>query len=163
MRGVSDRAPARRRPPPFARTNVVAGLALVLLGAATFWLAAPLAGSQGPLLGPGSLPRAAAGILVFLGVVIAIAGWLRDDETMPRWRLRGPLFLLGAVLLFALLVRTVGLAVATPAAILVGGLASPETRPTEIVIFAVVLTAFCIGLFRYALGLPIPVAPWAGL
>lgn len=160
---MSDRAPVRRRPPPLARTNVVAGLALVALGAATFWLTAGLAGSQGPLLGPGSLPRAAAGIIVFLGIVIATAGWLRDDDAMPRWRLRGPLFLLGAVLVFALLVRTVGLAVATPAAILLGGLASPETRPAEIIIFAVVLTAFCIGLFRYALGLPIPVAPWAGL
>ena len=37
------------------------------------------------------------------------------------------------------------------------GAASPETRPVELVVFAVVMTAFCIGLFRYALGLPIPV------
>lgn len=160
---MSERTPARRRPPPLARTNVVAGLALVALGLAAFWLTADLAGSRGPLLGPGSLPRAAAGIIVALGVAIAAIGWLKDDDAMPRWRLRGPLFLLGAVLVFALLVRTVGLAIATPAAILVGGLASPETRPVEIVVFAVLLTAFCIGLFRYALGLPIPIAPWAGL
>ncbi len=37
------------------------------------------------------------------------------------------------------------------------GAASPETRPVELVIFAAILTAACIGLFRFALGLPIPV------
>jgi hypothetical protein len=158
-----DRAPAQRRTPPLARTNVVAGLALVALGAVTFWLAADLAGSRGPLLGPGSLPRAAAGIIVGLGILIAAIGWLRENDAAAGWRLRGPLFLLGGVLVFALLVRTLGLAVATPAAILVGGLASRDTRPVEIVVFAVAMTAFCIGLFRYALGLPIPIAPWAGL
>lgn len=160
---MSERTIAKRRTPPLRRTNVVAGLALIALGAVAFWLTADLAGSRGPLLGPGSLPRAAAGIILGLGVVIAVIGWLYEDDPAARWRLRGPLFLLGAVLIFALLVRTLGLAVATPAAILVGGLASPETRPVEIVVFAVLLTAFCIGLFRYALGLPIPIAPWAGL
>ena len=30
----------------------------------------------------------------------------------------------------------------------------------ELLIFAAILTAFCIGLFRYALGLALPVAPW---
>lgn len=160
---MTDEAPAKRRPPPLARTNVVAGLALMVLGVVAFWLTADLAGSRGPLLGPGSLPRAAAGIILALGALIAGIGWLRDDEAAPRWRLRGPLFLLGGVLVFALLVRTLGLAVATPAAILVGGLASPETRPVEIVLFAVALTVFCIAVFRYALGLPIPIAPWAGL
>jgi putative tricarboxylic transport membrane protein len=160
---VSEAGIAKRRTPPLRRTNVVAGLALVALGLVGFWLTADLAGSRGPLLGPGSLPRAAAGIILGLGVLIAVIGWLRDDEAAPRWRLRGPLFLLGAVLVFALLVRTLGLAVATPAAILVGGLASPETRPVEIIVFAVALTVFCIAVFRYALGLPIPIAPWAGL
>jgi hypothetical protein len=35
--------------------------------------------------------------------------------------------------------------------------ATNEVRPVEAVIFAVVMTAFCIALFKYALGLPIPV------
>jgi putative tricarboxylic transport membrane protein len=152
-----------RRTPPLLRTNVVAGLALVALGVLAFWLTSGLAGSRGPMLGPGSLPRGAAGIIVLIGVIVTVAGLRTDDDAPPRWRLRGPLFLLGAVVLFALTVRTLGLAVATPAAILFGSLASPETRPVEILVFAVLLTAFCIGLFRYALGLPIPIAPWVGL
>jgi len=153
----------RRRLPPLRRTSVIAGLALIALGAAAFWLTAGLAGSRGPLLGPGSMPRGAAGIIVVLGVIIAIVGLRTDDDEPPRWRLRGPLFLLGGIVVFALTVRTLGLAVATPAAILIGSLASPETRPVEIVVFAALITAFCIGLFRFTLGLPVPILPWAGL
>jgi len=149
--------------PPFLRTNVLAGVLLVVLGVGAFVAAAELAGSRGPMLGPGSLPRGVAVIVAALGVVIAVVGLRRPDADRPRWSLRAPVLLLGAVVLFALLVRPFGLAVATPVAIVVGGLASPETRPAEIVVFAVLLTAFCVGLFRYALGLPIPVAPWAGL
>ncbi|CAM3652172.1 hypothetical protein [Paracoccus yeei] len=49
---------------------------------------------------------------------------------------------------------------ATPLSIILAGLAAKDARPGELVIFAVILTAVCIALFRYALGLSLPVAPW---
>ena len=49
---------------------------------------------------------------------------------------------------------------ATPLAIIASGLADKDARPGELLIFAVVLSACCTGIFRYALGLSIPVAPW---
>ena len=70
------------------------------------------------------------------------------------------LFVLGAILVFAYSVRPLGLAVAAPVAILIGAFASSDTRWGETLLFSVVMTAFCIGLFKYALGLPIPLAPW---
>lgn len=154
--------PGERRP-PFLRTNVLAGLFLLVFGVGALIAAAELPGSRGPMLGSGSLPRGVAAIIVLLGAIIAAVGLRQPDDDRPRWSLRAPVLLLGAVVLFALTVRPLGLAVATPAAIIVGSFASPETRPAEIVVFAILLTAFCVGLFRYALGLPIPVAPWAGI
>ena len=41
--------------------------------------------------------------------------------------------------------------------ILVAGAASPETRWRELAVFAVAVTAGCIGLFRTLLHLPIPI------
>ena len=35
--------------------------------------------------------------------------------------------------------------------------------PTLIVIFAAIMTLFCVGLFRYALNLPIPILRIPGL
>ena len=74
------------------------------------------------------------------------------------------------VVLFAVTVRgyefgplhipELGLLVATPLAVVTSGLAAKDSKLWELLIFAAVLTAFCIGLFRFALGLSLPVAPW---
>jgi hypothetical protein len=45
----------------------------------------------------------------------------------------------------------------------VSGFASPESRPRELVVFALAMTALCVGLFRYALSLPIPVLVLPGI
>ena len=75
-----------------------------------------------------------------------------------------------AVVLFAVTIRgyefgpvhipELGLLVATPLAVIVSGLAAKDSKLPELLLFAAVLTVFCIGLFRYALGLSLPVAPW---
>jgi hypothetical protein len=40
---------------------------------------------------------------------------------------------------------------------MISGAASPETRPKELIAFALVVTALSIALFRYVLNLPIPI------
>jgi hypothetical protein len=67
---------------------------------------------------------------------------------------------LGAVALFAAMIRPLGLVVAGPLAVIFAGAADRDSRPVELVIFALVLSASCIGLFKYVLGLPIPLAPF---
>jgi hypothetical protein len=52
-----------------------------------------------------------------------------------------------------------GLIAAGPLAIAIGG-ARDEVRWRETILVGAVVTAFCIGLFKFALGLPIPLAPW---
>jgi len=57
-------------------------------------------------------------------------------------------------------VRPPGLVVAGPLAIVIGAFASDEVRWKETLLFGAAMTLFCIGLFKFALGLPIPLAPW---
>src|SRR6266545_4520992 len=113
--------------------------------------------SKDLLAGATLVPRALALVVLVAGSGFAIAALVRRGEVLGRWPLRGALFVTLAIVAFALTIRTVGLAVAGPAVVIVSGAASAETRPVELVVFAVVMTAFCIGLFRFALGLPIPV------
>ena len=68
--------------------------------------------------------------------------------------------MLGAVVAFGLTVRPLGLVVAGPLAIVISAFASNEVRWGETLVVGVLMTAFCIGLFKFALGLPIPLAPW---
>jgi hypothetical protein len=90
------------------------------------------------------------------------------------------LFVLGAVIVFALLIRgstltiggilgipiiasfkipALGLIVAGPLAMLVSGFASNEMRPVESLVFAAVMTLLAGFLFKDLLGLPIPFDP----
>ena len=106
------------------------------------------------------LPRALAILFGGLGLVLLVSALVTDGERLERWSLRGPVMILAAVITFGLSVRPVGLAVAGPLTVIVGAAASPETRWSETLIFSVVMTAFCVLLFKFALGLAIPLAPW---
>ncbi|HYU16555.1 MAG TPA: tripartite tricarboxylate transporter TctB family protein [Candidatus Acidoferrum sp.] len=150
--------------PPPARKRLVraprelaAGLCLVALATVALWSSADLEAGRLAAVGPGMLPRSVAVLLGLAGLGFAVVGFLKDGEALERWSLRGPLMVTLGVIGFALTIRTVGLALAGPVVVLVGGAASSEARVKELAIVAVVLTLFCIGLFRYALGLPIPI------
>jgi len=144
-----------------APQDVAAGLFLVAIAALGLWQGAELsAGSLGQV-GPGMLPRALAALTGLCGAVLVMQAFASPGARLARWPLRGPLFILGAAVAFGLTVRPLGLAVAGPLVVLIGAMASRETRWIEAVVFAAVMTALCVGLFKFALGLPIPVAPWA--
>jgi putative tricarboxylic transport membrane protein len=146
-------APGRVRSP----RDLAAGASLVALALFALWAGAPLDTGARRAMGPGMLPRYVAIAVLAAGLLLCVLSLLKSGEGLGRWPLRGPVFVSLAVLAFALTIRSVGLAVAGPLVVIVSGAASPESRPRELVIFALIITAFCIGLFKYALGLPIPV------
>jgi hypothetical protein len=143
--------------------ELLAGVSLVVL--AGFALATTARLDAGTLrgLGPGMLPRTVALALGAVGIGLVALALLKPGPPLGRWPLRGPVFVSLAVVAFALTIRSAGLAAAGPLVVMVSGAASPESRPRELVVFALVMTAFCVGLFRYALGLPIPVLVIPGL
>lgn len=142
------------------RQDFGAGLFLVVIAAIALWQSAELsAGSLGEM-GPGMLPRALAVITGLCGIAIVVGAFMSEGAALERWSVRGPMFILGAAVAFGLTVRPLGLAVAGPIVVTIGACASSETRWHEAAIFAAVMTVFCLLLFKVALGLPIPVAPW---
>lgn len=131
-------------------------------------------------IGSGLLPRVVSLLVCTFGFLLVIQSFLSDGDRLERWHLRGPVFVLGAVILFALLIRgstltiggilgipvlasfkipSFGLIVAGPVSMLVSGFASNETRPVEAIIFAVIMTLLGGLLFKDMLGLPIPFDP----
>lgn len=113
-----------------------ARLGLAVLAGAIAWFAAPrlLPGlvSQGAAIGRSMIAIAAAGL------VVVLATWIVPPAMSWQAPIPG------------------GLIVAGPLVVLISGFAEPELRWRELLIFTVVMNAFCIGLFRYALSLPIP-------
>ena len=104
------------------------------------------------------LPRALAVILGASGAALLVMSLTRKEgSVLERWSIRGPFFILGSILAFAFTIRVFGLAVAGPLAMIIGAHADPDVRLKETLIFSVILTAVCVVLFKYVLGLPIPI------
>jgi putative tricarboxylic transport membrane protein len=155
--------PITMRPPLAAiplRQDFLGGLMVMGVAVTAFWLAYDLpVGTLGGM-GPGMMPKSLAVLLGALGLLLFLGSFLHFGERARRWTLRGPVFLFGAMVAFGLTVRPLGLVVAGPLAIMVGAFASDEVRWGETIVSAIVTSAFCVVLFKLALGLPIPLAPW---
>jgi putative tricarboxylic transport membrane protein len=142
------------------RQDFAGGLAIIAVAAFAFWQAFALpVGTLGGM-GPGMLPRVLAVLLGALGALLLADSILQPGMPLGRWSVRGPLLVLGAVVAFGLAIRPLGLLIAGPLAIVIAALASDEVRWKETLAFGAAMTVFCIGLFKFALGLPIPLAPW---
>ena len=167
---MSDEASAPSVRFPWSQDGI-AGLALVVFGVVMFWagLELPFVTRSGSV-GSGLLPRLLAGIIIALGVAQLVFAYRKPGPGTGTWPLARFLPVFVGVVAFALTIRgssigpvaipQLGMAVAAPLAIIGSGLAAKEARIGELLIFAVLLTAFCIGVFRYGLSLSIPVAPW---
>jgi Tripartite tricarboxylate transporter TctB family len=110
-------------------------------------------------IGSGLLPKSVAALVALLGFVMVLQGLFTQGDRLEAMGIRGPVFVLGSVLVFAASIRPLGLAIAGPLAVIVSALGDKDTRPVEILVFAVIMTAACIGLFKILLRLPIPIFP----
>ena len=140
-----------------APQDLVAGASLLAVSLFALWAAAPLDSGRMSAPGPGLLPRFLAVLLGGVGLWLVVLSLVRPGESLGRWPLRGPVLIALSVVAFALTIRTPGLAVAGPSAMLVAGAASPETRWRELAVFSAAVTLGCTVLFRSLLHLPIPI------
>lgn len=145
-------------PARLLRQDFLGGLAVIAVGALAYWLARNLPAGAGGGMGPGTLPKGLAVLLAGLGAVLVLNSF--HGEKLSRWSVRGPLFVLGALVVFGLAVRPLGLVLAGPLAIAAAAFASSDVRWRETLVYGALMTLFCVGLFKFALGLPIPLAPW---
>ncbi len=115
-------------------------------------------GSAGRM-GPGYFPMALGIVLGVLGLIIIGRAFAAGDERVGALQLRPLLVIVVAVSLFGLLIERLGLVVALVAVVVVSAMASREYRPVEVAALAATLAAFSVGVFVYALRLPLTLWP----
>lgn len=150
--------------------SVAAGLFLLVLAAFGFLGTLNLDLGAVAAFGPAMVPRTISIMLAGLGGLLIATGMTTRGPQLERWSVRGLCCILGAVVSFAVTIRgfdvgffrmpALGLAVAGPLCVTLASLADNETRLYEILLFAVGLTLLSVLMFRTALRLPIPIAPW---
>jgi hypothetical protein len=158
-----------------APQDLAAGVFLIALALFALWLASSLNAGTMRAMGPGMLPRAVAVLVGLCGVVLAVGAFVWRGPAIGHIPWRGPVFIALGIGAFGLTIRgyriplpggaglqtpALGLVGAGPLAIMIAGLASSETRWFDLVIFTAVMTTFCFLLFKVALKLPIPLAPF---
>jgi len=151
--------------------SVVSGFALLALAALALWLSRDLPSGTLRAIGPGLMPRWLAYGVGACGLALVAIGLVRTGTALERWTFRGPVFVILAILAFALTIRPtplgaisspgLGLAFAGPLSILIAGYATPEARLRELLILGLALTAGSMLLFGDLLNLPIPLFPQA--
>jgi hypothetical protein len=146
-----------------APQNFVSGLALIALAAFAVWAVRNL--SQGTLtsIGPAMMPRWIAVGVGLCGFILVIDSLIERGSPLEPWSVRGPLSVSLGMIVFALFIERLGFIVAAPLAMIICGFGSKDMRWKELLVFALALTLFCVGLFRYALNQPIPILLLPGL
>lgn len=115
-------------------------------------------------MGPGYFPVVLGGILALLGAISVIRSFITPGEPVGTFAWRPVLLILGAVVLFGLLLDRAGVIVALAALMIVGAFASRFSRVdfTTAASFAG-LIALCVLVFVKGLGVPMPIlGSWFG-
>ena len=97
--------PPRHRGPVRAPQSLAGGILLIALAALALWLTRDL--DQGTLnaMGPAMLPRWLAIGVGLSGLALLAFAFIKEGDALERWSLRGPVFVIGAILAFALTIR----------------------------------------------------------
>ena len=145
--------------PVHAPRDLYGGIALMMLATVALIASSDLPGQRGFAFGPGTAPRLFSFALAALGAAVALGGVFAEGPPIEKYKIRGPFFVIIAILAFAAMIRPLGLVPATFLTFLISILGSTEMRWVESLIAAVVMTLFCVLLFVYLLNLPFQLWP----
>ena len=136
-----------------------AGILYITFGAAAIAIALNYPAGTAGRMGPGYFPRALGGILIAIGLFLALRA-LRSTGTPLSFPAFKPLLVvIGSVVVFGIAAPPLGLVVATILLVIVSSAASDEFRWKEAVISSLLLAAFTVAAFAYGLQLQLPVWP----
>jgi len=139
--------------------DFIGGILLVAAGVFTAVYAQRYALGSLRNMGPGFFPTMLGLGLAFLGSIIVLSA-LRRPGPWPTVKLRELGLVLLGIVCFALLLRSAGLVVATLITVVVCSLADRETGWRSRCLIAVSIAGLTVLIFRYGLGVNVPLWWW---
>jgi hypothetical protein len=139
--------------------DLLTGLMFVFVGIGAVWLSQDYSMGTARRMGPAYFPSVVGGALAVLGMVVAVRSLWGRSEPVRLPTLRPMLTITGAVVVFALLMRSLGLVLTLFLLIVISCLAGPRYRVPEVAILFLFLAVISTALFIYGLGLQFPLWP----
>lgn len=115
-------------------------------------------GSAGKM-GPGYFPLVLGIALGAIGLLLVARAIISGDEAIEGLNLRPLLLLVLSVITFGLAILPLGLVVTLIITVAIAALAGRQSGPIEVAVLALSLAALSIGIFHFALRLPLPIWP----
>jgi F0F1-type ATP synthase membrane subunit c/vacuolar-type H+-ATPase subunit K len=134
-----------------------AAVMLILFGLVGLWFGREYPVGTASQMGPGYMPMALSWALIIFGVVLGLRAVALRGPGIESVRLRSNILVLGAILGFALLIQSAGLAISIFVVTVLSALASTESRWKETIALGLFLTVFCVLVFIYGLRQSMPV------
>lgn len=140
--------------------DLVSGIFFLVFGAALAWKARDYQIGTLFQMGPGYFPFLIGLGIVGVGATLSIKALVTGGGSFPRIAVRPLVFLLGAVVAFALALDPLGLVAAIVLLILIGRFASPQPLGwVATLILMVSLSVASVVVFDELLGLPLKIWP----
>jgi len=144
-----------------SQKDFASGLMFILVGIGFSWVARTYSMGTAAKMGPGYFP-------FWLGIVLALLGVLvlwgslsmkAEEDQLAKWDIKTLLWILGAVVLFGLLLKPLGMVLSVFVLVMVSSMASHEFSWKGALAAAVLLVVISMGAFVYGINLQMPVWP----
>jgi putative tricarboxylic transport membrane protein len=114
-------------------------------------------------MGPGYFPTVLGGLLVLIGIIVIVRSFFKHGEKIAPFAWKRLALALGSVVLFGLLVRGAGLALAIFILVLMSAFAHDKFKLAPSIILAISMALFSILVFIKGLGVPLRIlGTWFG-
>ena len=146
------------RTKPDLRNNkdFLAGLLFLTLGVLTVFFARGYPMGVAARMGPGYFPTVLGGLLCLFGLYIMIRGIRSGDTVRGTWGWRPLGMITLSLVSFGFSMEKLGLVPALVLLFFIAALAGREFRFKEVLLLAILMSAFAAAVFVYGLQLPYP-------
>jgi hypothetical protein len=139
------------------------GLIYILVGSAAVIISREYGMGTAMKMGPAYFPTILGAVLMGIGVISVVRSFFTAGTPIGAVAWKGLLLIVAATVLFGLIVRGAGLAIALPLLVVISAAASTRFSLKTALIEAAAITVFCIFVFVQGLGVPLPIlGSWFG-
>ena len=139
--------------------DLLAGLIFSLIGLAVVIIARNYPMGTLVRMGPGYYPIIIGALTILVGLGLIVKSLVETPEPLPNFALRPFVFLLGAIIIFALTLEHFGLVISTLLLVIFSRLAARPVKWIGTLVLSACLVPIAVLIFWYLLRLPLHLWP----
>jgi hypothetical protein len=139
------------------------GLIYIFFGSSAVMIGRDYGMGTAVKMGPAYFPTVIGSLLILIGMISVVRSFIQPGTPIGGFTVKGLALVIVSALVFGLIVKSAGLAIALPVLVMISAFASDQFRWGPSLALAAGLTLFCVVVFLKGLGVPLPIlGSWFG-